>query len=153
MTARKLILLSCPVHVNKYFPDFTKVTKPVVSVRVKLDLTIMADDVGPLRTEASLKRALDRIGDLSAALGERPFGGGQPFDMVRLDWLDLRNMLTVARAVAQAALLRTESRGAHQREDFPGMLPEWNVNQVIRLDNGRLDIERVPASVAKAAAQ
>ena len=43
MTAGKLILLSCPVHVNKYFPDFTKVTKPVVSVRVKLDLVILAD--------------------------------------------------------------------------------------------------------------
>ena len=43
MTAGTLILLSCPVHVNKYFPDFTKVTKPVVSVRVKLDLVILAD--------------------------------------------------------------------------------------------------------------
>lgn len=43
LTAGKLILLSCPVHVNKYFPDFTKVRKPVVSVRVKLDLVILAD--------------------------------------------------------------------------------------------------------------
>ncbi len=43
MTAGKLILLSCPVHVNKYFPDFAKVTRPVVSVRVKLDLVILAD--------------------------------------------------------------------------------------------------------------
>ena len=34
------------------------------------------------------------------------------------------------------------------------MLPEWNVNQVIRLeDRRRLDIERAPASIAKAAAQ
>ena len=53
--------------------------------------------------------------------------------MRRLDWFDLRNMLLVARAVTQAALTRTESRGAHQREDFPGMLPEWHVNQVVRL--------------------
>jgi succinate dehydrogenase/fumarate reductase flavoprotein subunit len=114
---------------------------------------VMAEDVGPLRTETSLRRALTRIDDLSRAIGERPFGSGQTFDMVRLDWLDLRNMLTVARTVTQAALNRTESRGAHQREDFPGMLPEWNVNQLIRLKDGVLDISSVPASVAKAAAQ
>jgi pimeloyl-ACP methyl ester carboxylesterase len=46
LTTGKLVLLSCPVHVNKYFPDFTKVTKPVVSVRVKLDLVILADQGG-----------------------------------------------------------------------------------------------------------
>ena len=44
---------------------------------------------------------------------------GGAFDMVRLDWFDLRNMLLVARTVATAALARTESRGAHAREDFP----------------------------------
>jgi hypothetical protein len=43
LTAGKLILLSCPVHVNKYMPDFARVKKPVVSVRVKLDLVILAD--------------------------------------------------------------------------------------------------------------
>jgi len=114
---------------------------------------VMADDVGPLRTEVTLKRALGRIGELTAATGDKPFGTGQAFDMVRLDWLDLRNMLTVARTVTEAALARTESRGAHQREDFPGMLPEWNVNQVVRLDGDGLEISKTPASVTKAAAQ
>jgi succinate dehydrogenase/fumarate reductase flavoprotein subunit len=113
----------------------------------------MADDVGPLRTETSLQRALGHIGELSGALGDRPFGGGLAFDLRRLEWLDLRNMLTVAQAVTQAALNRTESRGAHQREDYPGMLPEWSVNQVIRLDGGRLDISKTPASVVEVAAQ
>ncbi len=93
----------------------------------------MSDDVGPLRTKDKLKRALDTIDELTTALGDRPFGDGGAFDMQRLDWFDLRNMLTVARAVTQAASLRTESRGAHQREDFPEMLPQWRVNQVIRL--------------------
>jgi succinate dehydrogenase/fumarate reductase flavoprotein subunit len=70
-----------------------------------------------------------------------------------LDWFDLRNMLTVARAVAQAALLRTESRGAHQREDFPEIAPQWQANQTIRLGKGGLAIERVPASPVAVAAQ
>ena len=80
-----------------------------------------------------------RIGDLAGELGERPFGDGRCFDMRRVDWFDLRNMLLVARAVAVAALRRTESRGAHQREDFPGMLPEWRVNQVARWRDGAIE--------------
>ncbi len=61
----------------------------------------------------------------TSALGPRPVGDGGPFDLRALDWFDLRNMLMVAQVVTQAALARTESRGAHQREDHPGMLPEW----------------------------
>src|SRR5215475_12858794 len=39
-----LVLLSCPVH-SIYMPDFTR-TGPVVSIRVKLDLVILADGGG-----------------------------------------------------------------------------------------------------------
>jgi succinate dehydrogenase / fumarate reductase flavoprotein subunit len=114
---------------------------------------IMADDVGPLRTQAKLERALSRIDQLDAALGARPFDVAAPFDLTRLDWLDLRNMVMVARVVAQAALLRTESRGAHQREDLPGMLPEWRVNQVARVKDGCIKISRMPAAPIEVAAQ
>jgi len=79
-------------------------------------------------------------------------GDGGRFDMQRIDWFDLRNMLLVARIVAQAALRRTESRGAHQREDFPGMLPEWQVNQVVRLRDGEVALASAPV-VAEVAAQ
>ena len=72
----------------------------------------------------------------------------------RLDWFDLRNMLLVARVVTQAALARTESRGAHQREDFPGMLPEWRVNQVARLRRRPAStLTPAPPSPSQAAAQ
>ena len=107
----------------------------------------------PLRTEAKLQRALGTIGQLTQALGERPFGDAGSFDMQRLDWFDLRNMLTVARAVTEAATLRTESRGAHQREDFPEMLPQWRVNQTVRLSCQGLDITRAPAAPVEVAAQ
>src|SRR5262249_60394278 len=38
--------------------------------------SVMADDVGPLRTQQRLKRAIARIDDLAGELGERPFGDG-----------------------------------------------------------------------------
>jgi hypothetical protein len=40
-----LVLLSCPVHVHKYVPDFARVSH-VVSVRVHLDLVILIDGGG-----------------------------------------------------------------------------------------------------------
>jgi succinate dehydrogenase/fumarate reductase flavoprotein subunit len=97
---------------------------------------VMSDNVGPLRDGRRLEHALQRIVELSAELGERPIGDAKAFDMRRLEWFDLRNMLLVARAVAEAALARCESRGAHQREDFPDMLPEWRRRQFADRDAG-----------------
>jgi succinate dehydrogenase/fumarate reductase flavoprotein subunit len=112
----------------------------------------MADDVGPLRSEARLRRALGAIAELAAMLGDRPVGDGKPYDMRRLDWFDLRNMLLVARCVTEAALARTESRGAHQREDCPDMRPEWRVSQLVRLDGARIELAAA-ASAPELAAQ
>jgi succinate dehydrogenase/fumarate reductase flavoprotein subunit len=89
---------------------------------------------------------------MTRELGERPMGDSKPFDLRRLEWFDLRNMLLVARAVTMSALARGESRGAHQREDLPGMLPQWRLNQVARLDSSGLALMPVPA-VTQAAAQ
>jgi succinate dehydrogenase flavoprotein subunit len=113
--------------------------------------SVMADDVGPFRTKAKLERALLAIAEMTRALGERPVGDGGAFDLRRLDWLDLRNMLLVAHTVATAALARTESRGAHQREDFPGMLPQWQVNQQVRLDSNGIALSSVPTATEAAA--
>ena len=42
----KAVLLACPVHVDKYFPDLANVQAPVYSVRVRMDLVILADGGG-----------------------------------------------------------------------------------------------------------
>jgi hypothetical protein len=47
LNAGNLILLSCPVHVHKYMPDFSHAAS-VVSIRVHLDLVILADRGGQL---------------------------------------------------------------------------------------------------------
>jgi L-aspartate oxidase len=46
--------------------------------------------------------------------------------------LDASNRLTVASLMVQAALLRTESRGVHLREDFPHENPEWRKHIVLQ---------------------
>jgi succinate dehydrogenase/fumarate reductase flavoprotein subunit len=106
--------------------------------------TIMADDVGPLRTAAKLDRALNGIDTLSEQLGARPWSDA-PFDLQRLEWFDLRNMLAVARIVAQSARNRAESRGAHQREDCPQPLPQWLTHQCAVMRDGAIKISGAPA--------
>ena len=110
---------------------------------------LMADEVGPFRTEAGLQRALDRLVAMRARVGEVPPLGRGGLDCVRIDWFDLFQMLLVAEVVTRAALLRTESRGAHQREDFPGLEEAWRVNQVVNAEGCELNFVRreVPASV------
>jgi len=110
----------------------------------------MADSVGPLRTAARLDQALAAIDEMTRELGERPIAAGGAFDLRRVEWFDLRNMLLVARTVAMAARERTESRGAHQREDFPDMWPAWQVNQVARLVEGGIMLAHSGAAMAAA---
>jgi succinate dehydrogenase/fumarate reductase flavoprotein subunit len=111
---------------------------------------IMMDKVGPFRTQAKLDEAIVDIGRMAQAIGSDPMADGAPFDSVLTDWLDLRNMLLVARSVSVAAQTRRESRGSHQREDFPGLDPHWQFNQIIALRDGEIALSRgVPPRFAE----
>lgn len=105
----------------------------------------MQRHAGALRNEVSLKAALADIAAIDARLGPAPLGSTAAFDMLRLDWFDLRNMLLVARVVAETALRRTESRGAQRREDFPKPDNEWNMNQIVTLDDTHIAIASAAA--------
>ena len=41
------------------------------------------------------------------------------FNLTWHDWLNLKSLVQTSRVIAEAALARTDSRGAHFREDFP----------------------------------
>jgi len=84
-------------------------------------LDLMWDDVGIVRDEASLRRATGRLGQveselLATGIGEK----GRAFNMTWSDWLNLRSQIEMSQVIAQAALKRENSRGAHFRSDFPG---------------------------------
>jgi succinate dehydrogenase flavoprotein subunit len=112
----------------------------------------MQDNVGALRSDARLTHALETIDRLSGELGQSPPGDGNRFDMQRIDWFDLRNMLLVAQTVAAAAHARTETRGAQQREDYPQVAPEWEFNQLVGLRDGRVVLSTAPSRIRAAAA-
>ena len=55
-----------------------------------------------------------------------------------VEWFELRNGLLAAESLTLAALNRRESRGAHQRDDFPETLDTYQRSQRITLENGEL---------------
>jgi succinate dehydrogenase / fumarate reductase flavoprotein subunit len=95
----------------------------------------MNDLVGIIRREGEVREALEVLDELDERAKSVGVQGGRAFNPGWHLALDLRNMLAVCRCVALAALERTESRGGHTREDFPGMDPKWRgVNLVCTLE-------------------
>ena len=81
---------------------------------------LMWDDVGIVRNAAGLQRAAGALDELEARLDET--GVAQTdlaFNLTWHDWLNLKNLILVSKAIRFAALGREDSRGAHFREDFP----------------------------------
>ncbi|MBF6213604.1 fumarate reductase/succinate dehydrogenase flavoprotein subunit [Nocardia puris] len=85
----------------------------------------MNDLVGIIRRERELEQAIERLDALRARFAHVVVEGHRQFNPGWHLALDLRNMLLVSECVAQAALLRTESRGGHTRDDHPAMDPVW----------------------------
>lgn len=94
---------------------------------------IVTRDIGVLREEAGLRRAAEELEDLRGA--KLRVRRDLPWNPELMEALTARNMLTVARTIACAALMRTESRGAHYRTDCPDIDDEnWLANIVATMD-------------------
>ena len=105
----------------------------------------MWDKVGLLRTGDKLEQALSRIRAMQAQDLPRMLRQDKgPFALGVQEWFDLRAALATAETIALAALNRTESRGAHQREDLPDTAETQTYNQCVRLTDGKLTIKPVP---------
>lgn len=81
---------------------------------------VMWDDVGIMRNETGLRRATEELTRLESELDRTGVADGdRTFNLTWHDWLNLKSLLLVSRAVTAAALRRENSRGAHFREDYP----------------------------------
>jgi fumarate reductase flavoprotein subunit len=80
----------------------------------------MEQSAGIYRSGASLAQAVDRLRGLQARFADVAIDDqSRTFNTERLTALELSFMLDVAEAIVNSALRREESRGAHQRTDFP----------------------------------
>ena len=102
------------------------------------------DDCSVFRTEEGLKRAQKAIADLQVRY--RDVGvqdKGSVFNTGLLEVIELGCLLDLAEATVASALARTESRGAHFREDFPSRNDEsfGRHTLVTRESDGELKID------------
>lgn len=82
---------------------------------------------GVVRNEQTLEASLDQLNTLRFQAQQGSVGAA---DVAAT--LDLQSMLLTAEATILAALMRPESRGAHQRSDYPATDPLWQRTIVIK---------------------
>jgi succinate dehydrogenase/fumarate reductase flavoprotein subunit len=99
---------------------------------------LMWEKAGPFRTGDQLLSAQSQIERMQRELPRLRVNAQGGFNLDLQDWFELRAMLTTAATIVKSALIRTESRGAHQREDFPAPNESLLKNQAIELHNGEL---------------
>lgn len=81
---------------------------------------VMQEDFGVFRTGDIMEKGLKRLHALRERLAHANLSDkSRVFNTDLVGVLELDNLMATACATAQSAIARTESRGAHSREDYP----------------------------------
>ena len=119
-------------------------------IRLEMQKTMM-DWVGVFREGPTIKQALDKVHELQAryqhiAIDDK----GSKFNTDLLEAWELGCLLDLAEVTAYSALNRTESRGAHGREDFPKRDDvNWLKHTFAWRKNGVLSVAYKPVTITK----
>ncbi|MGH9433994.1 MAG: FAD-binding protein, partial [Terriglobia bacterium] len=113
---------------------------------------IMEESAGIFRSGESLAGAADKLQQLQNRFCDiRLDDRGHIFNTDLISALELSCMLEVAETMIQCALQRTESRGAHQRTDYPTRNDEKFLmhSLVYRAADGRPRVEYAPVTITR----
>jgi succinate dehydrogenase / fumarate reductase flavoprotein subunit len=96
------------------------------TIRNKLR-SIMMENVGIFRTQNTLSQTLETLGELKEETGKISAPSTSLAMNQRLvEIWELNHLIDISAIIAQGALHREESRGAHFREDYPERRDEFN---------------------------
>jgi L-aspartate oxidase len=129
----------CGKNISKYATAERRWLSPVLeNVQPQIDAelnlndmtyslkSLMWSEVGIQRSAAGLEEAHELLKDWESYLSRLA-----PFTPQGIEVL---NMVQVAQAIARCAAYRTESRGAHYRDDYPQSSEDWKVHTCVRAD-------------------
>jgi fumarate reductase flavoprotein subunit len=107
---------------------------------------VMWEKAGIIRDAPGLDLAAGELTAIDEALRSASLGdANRTFNLTWHDWLNLRSLVAVSRSIVAAAQARTESRGAHFRDDFPQAAPlEQSSFTSLRLADGKIALSMKP---------
>ena len=123
----------------------------IADLREEMQKT-MEESAGIYRTGASLTRAVDTLRRVQERYADVAIEDqSKAFNTERVSALELANMLDVAETIVMSALRREESRGAHQRTDFPKRDDERFLGHSVvhRNPDGSARVEYVPVTITR----
>ena len=125
--------------------------EPISAIREEMQET-MEDGAGIYRSADSMTKAGDKLRELQERFrSARVSDHSRTFNTELIAALELSCMLEVAEAIVFSALRREESRGAHQRTDFPARDDEHYLGHslVHRDAAGSLTVEYRPVTITR----
>ncbi len=119
-------------------------------IRLRISLQrLMYSHVGIVRREEELLEAIKTIGEMRKKK-LKVTAKTKRYNREWIEALAVANMLDVGEMIARSALMRTESRGAHYREDYPESNDrEWLKNVVVEKKKGEMTLGTVPVVITK----
>jgi succinate dehydrogenase / fumarate reductase flavoprotein subunit len=112
---------------------------------------LMMEKVGIYRKGSEMQQAVRELQGLRERYREvRAQDRSRRFNTDLMEILELGNLVDLALVTAASAEHRTESRGAHSREDFPERDDErWLKHTMIWLEDGRTRIDYRPVDISR----
>ena len=110
---------------------------------------LAGDKIGVVRDQAGLEEGLAGLDEIEEEMaGMATQHKGTVYNREWLEALQLPNLILYMRMVANAAMMRTESRGAHYRLDHPKSdNTDWLKNIVVVRENGRMAVSTAPVTI------